>query len=112
MTQYEKRINRAMKEAKEAYDHECIFSGHHEEAIVGAHIFKRSEFPERASWPENIVPLSPHNDALLEKIKSPWERMICIITEVHPCFKDQIVDQMTKLFILTMDGKHKKRVPA
>jgi len=109
MTEYEKRINRAMNEVKKKYGHECIFSGHHEEVIVGAHIFKRSTFPHMAAWPENIVPLSPHNDFLVEKISDPWKRICIILDSVDPSFESRISFQMKKLIRSVMSEESKER---
>lgn len=94
MTEYEKRINRAMNAQKKKYGHECIFSGHHEETIVGAHIFKRSTHPELAAFEENIVPLSEHNDILLEKINDPWKRICIILDKVHMSIEEKVSLQM------------------
>ena len=106
MTEYERRINRAMNEVKKQYRHECIFSGHHCEIIVGAHAFKRSEFPERAAWPENIFPLSEDNDKLLEKVQDPWKRICIIIAKTAPCFKEMVVYQVEALVNLVLKEDH------
>ena len=107
MTQYEKDVNLAMCRSKNKYNHECIFSGHWEETIVGAHAFKRSEFPERAAWEENIFPLGEGNDALLEKVGDPWKRLCFIIAKTHPCFIIQVIDQIRSLVNLVMNEDHK-----
>jgi len=107
MTEYEKRINRAMSEVKKAYGHECIFSGHHEDTIIGAHIFKRSTYPHMAAWPENIVPLSPQNDLLLEAVKDPWKRICVILNSVDWSNEPRVVLQMKKLIQLVMSIESK-----
>jgi len=106
MTEYEKHINRAMNEVKNKYAHECIFSGHFCETIVGAHIFKRAGFPERAAWPENIFPLSEDNDKLLEKVQDPWKRIAIIIAKTSPCFESMVMLQLKKLVNLVLEEDH------
>lgn len=103
MTEYEKRINRAMTAQKKKYGHECIFSGHHEDVIVGAHIFKRSSYPHMAAWPENIVPLSEQNDFLLEKVGDPWKRICIILNSVHWSVEPDVILQMKKLIKLVVE---------
>jgi len=107
MTEYEKRINRAMNEVKKAYGHECIFSGHHEEIIVGAHIFKRSTHPQFAAIEENIVPLSGQNDRALEEIENPWERICYILAFAHPSIEGKVIKQMRSLiqFVIAEENK-------
>lgn len=102
MTEYEKRINRAMNAQKKKYGHECIFSGYHEETIIGAHIFKRSTYPHMAAWPENIVPLSPQNDLLLEAVEDPWKRICVILNSVNWSHEPTVTLQMKKLIKLTL----------
>ncbi len=107
MTEYEKKINRAMNAQKKKYGHECIFSGYHVDVVIGAHIFKRSTFPHMAAWPENIVTLSEQNDFLLEKISDPWKRICVIIDTVHISHEKTVMKQLKKLtrFILTEESK-------
>jgi len=97
MTEYEKRINRAMNEVKKAYGHECVLSGYHCDVIVGSHIFKRSLYPQFAAVEENIIPLSVENDRLFEQIESPWERICLIIGGAHESVKDKAIKQMVSL---------------
>lgn len=107
MTEYEKKINRAMNEVKKKYGHECIFSDHYENTIIGAHIFKRSTHPHMAAWPENIVPLSEQNDFLLEAVKDPWKRICVILNSVNWSHEPMVILQMKKLIklILAIESK-------
>ena len=97
MTNYGKEINRAMNAQKKYYGHECIFSGHHEEMVIGAHVFKRGSHPELANMPENIYPLSPDNDRTLEKIADPWKRICIILHYVHASHEEKVRVQIDTL---------------
>jgi len=109
MTEYEKRINRAMNEVKKKYGHECIICGHHVEVVVGAHLFKRSEYPEWAAWPENILPLCGLHDGVVEAIRDPWKRICCIFILAHESLKIQVFNQMIKLIELATTEEVKKK---
>lgn len=97
MTDHENKINRAMNAQKKYYGHECIFSGHHEETIIGAHVFKRGSYPKLSAMPENIYPLSADNDRTLEKIENPWKRICIILHYVHESHEEKVRIQIDQL---------------
>lgn len=109
MTEYEKRINRAGEEQKDHYNRECIMSGHAEEVLVDAHIFKRSTYPGFAHLRVNRFPLSVDNDRNLEKVVDPWKRICVIMRYVSPEHRQRVMSDINDLVAYVLNVEiHKK----
>ncbi len=109
MIEKTKLINQAIDSQKKYYRNECIFSGHFEEVLIGAHVFKRSTHPEFAHLQKNIYPLSPENDANLERVTNPWKRICVIIRYVHAEHRGNVMIDLGDLIAYVLEYELDKK---
>jgi len=76
-----KAIDKAMREAKAAFDNECIMTL--TSPVDGAHIYPRSTYPELAACEYNIVPLTREKHQYMDTLPTTAARLKFLIECCH-----------------------------